>query len=317
MENSSIRIVRYSSDMAEAWDKFVANTKNATFLHMRGYMDYHSDRFRDYSLIALKNNKMIGVLPANRDGDTLFSHKGLTYGSWLVPVKHFDITTMLSIWQQMSQFLKSDGINRLIYKPVPYIYHSYPAQEDLYAIFRHEGKLIESNISSAIPLKNALRFDENARRATRTARAAGVTVTESSDFESFWLILSDLLQSKFETKPVHDIDEIKLLASRFPENIKLYAAILDGEMLGGTVLYCTRHVIHSQYIAASPEGKKKKILPLVFEHIISHIDNDDIAYFDFGISNEQGGRYLNEGLVMQKDGMGGRGIVYNTYSIDI
>ncbi len=317
MGNSTIKIVRYSPDMAPDWDRFVANTKNATFLHMRGYMDYHSDRFHDYSLVALKNDKIIGVLPANRDGDTLFSHKGLTYGSWLVPVKHFDIMTMLSIWQEMTILLKSDGINRLIYKPVPYIYHSYPAQEDLYTIFRHEGKLIESNISSTIPIKNALRFDENARRAIKAAKASGVTVTESDDFESFWYILADLLQSKYMTKPVHDIDEIKLLASRFPENIKLYAAMLGEQMLGGTVLYYSRHVIHAQYIAASYEGKKKKILPLVFEHIISHIDNDDIDYFDFGISNEQGGKFLNEGLVMQKDGMGGRGVVYNTYSIEI
>ena len=317
MNDNSIEIVRYSPDMAAEWDNFVANTKNATFLHLRGYMDYHSDRFNDYSLIALKNNRIIGVLPANRENSTLFSHKGLTYGSWLVPTKHFDITTMLSIWGEMSKFLKSNGINRLIYKPVPYIYHSYPAQEDLYAIFRHDGKLIESNISSAIPVKNALRFDENARRAVKAAKAAGVTVTESSDFESFWHILSELLQSKYGTKPVHTIDEIKLLASRFPENIKLVAAMLDGKMLGGSVLYKTRHVVHAQYIAASPDGKQKKILPLVFDHIINNINNDDISYFDFGISNEQGGRYLNEGLVMQKNGMGGRGIVYNTYSIDI
>ena len=317
MKDNTIKIIRYTPDMAAVWDNFVSGTKNATFLHMRGYMDYHSDRFLDYSLIAFKNGKIIGVLPANRQNDTLFSHKGLTYGSWLIPSKHFDVTTMLTLWEEMTVFLKSDGINRLIYKPVPYIYHDYPAQEDLYAIFRHDGKLIESSISSAIPLTNPLRFDENARRAIRSAQSAGVTVAESSDFEAFWHILSDLLQSRYDTKPVHSIAEIKLLASRFPENIKLMAAMLDGEMLGGTVLYKTRHVVHAQYIAASPEGKKKKILPLVFDHIISHIDNDDINYFDFGISNEQGGRYLNEGLVMQKDGMGGRGVVYNTYSIDL
>ena len=106
MNDNSIEIVRYSPDMAAEWDNFVANTKNATFLHLRGYMDYHSDRFNDYSLIALKNNRIIGALPANRENSTLFSHKGLTYGSWLVPTKHFDITTMLAIWGEMSKFIK-------------------------------------------------------------------------------------------------------------------------------------------------------------------------------------------------------------------
>ena len=44
---------------------------------------------------------------------------------------------------------------------------------------------------------------------------------------------------------------------------------------------------------------------------------NDLAHGDFGISTEQGGLYLNEGLSSQKFRMGGRGIVYNTYEIKL
>ena len=57
-------------------------------------MDYHSDRFRDYSLMVYKNEKIITLLPANRVGDTLYSHQGLTYGG-LIYDKHFKTTDAL------------------------------------------------------------------------------------------------------------------------------------------------------------------------------------------------------------------------------
>mgnify|MGYP006969164291 CR=1 FL=1 len=40
-------------------------------------------------------------------------------------------------------------------------------------------------------------------------------------------------------------------------------------------------------------------------------------YFDFGISVEDGGRYLNNGLIAYKERLGGRAIVYDTYIIDL
>ena len=39
--------------------------------------------------------------------------------------------------------------------------------------------------------------------------------------------------------------------------------------------------------------------------------------FDFGVSTEQRGSYLNEGLIFQKEGFGGRAICYDTYAIDL
>ena len=310
-----IRLEIYTPAQHAEWNHFVYGAKNATFLHLREYMDYHSQRFTDSSLVAYQGNKIVGVLPANRVGDTLYSHQGLSYGGWLVPTNHFDVVNMLAIWDAMATFLPKIGVRKLVYKPSPHIYHSYPAEEDLYAIFRYNGKLIASTISTAIPIANAIRFNENSRRQVRLAQKEGVVVEETSDYEPYWNVLTELLDERYGVKPVHSLAEINLLHSLFPINIRLFVARLGEEVLGGVLMYHTGHVAHAQYIAASKRGKEMKVLPLIFDHLINK-EFSQSRYFDFGTSNEQGGRVLNEGLVMQKTGMGGRGIVYNCFVIE-
>ena len=71
-----IEVVRYTQGKAAEWDAFVAQSKNGTFLFFRGYMDYHADRFEDCSLMVYLKNRMIALLPGNRQGTTFFSHQG-------------------------------------------------------------------------------------------------------------------------------------------------------------------------------------------------------------------------------------------------
>lgn len=42
-----------------------------------------------------------------------------------------------------------------------------------------------------------------------------------------------------------------------------------------------------------------------------------MKYFDFGISNENNGRFLNRGLIAQKEGFGARTIVHDFYELSI
>ncbi len=310
-----VEISVYSPEMHNQWNEFVANAKNSTFMHLREYMDYHQQRFYDFSLMAHSRNKLIGILPANRVGDTLYSHQGLTFGGWLMPLKHFDIIDMLEVFDKMAEFLESSGIKHLYYKPSPHIYHSYPAEEDLYAIFRHNGVLVVSNISATINIENQLRFNENSRRNIKLATNSGIYVEETTDFKPFWDILTHILNSKYDKNPVHSLDEIKLLHASFPSNIRLFVAKDREETLGGVLIYDTGIVAHAQYIGANEEGREKGALPLIFHKLISEIFMSR-KYFDFGISNENNGLYLNEGLSRQKTGMGARGITYNTYRLD-
>lgn len=312
-----VEIIRYDASMAARWDELARQSRNGTFLHQRGYMDYHSDRFLDCSLVALSGSKPLALLPACLVDDTLWSHRGLTYGGWLLPLKHFDATVMMEVMDAACDWMRSNSIKHLIYKPVPHIYHRYPCEEDLYAVFRHHGTLIESNISTTIDLKCPLPFDRGNKSGVNAALKAGIRVGESNDWQGYWHLLDTLLDQRYGTRPVHTLDEISLLHDRFPENIRLYTATLSGELIAGVVLYVSSSVAHCQYIAASPLGMETKALTLLFSRLINKYAEAGFRYFDFGTSNEDHGRYLNEGLVRQKSRLGGRGIVHNTYQIDL
>ena len=310
-----VEIIRYDATMAAQWNEMARQCRNSTFQHQRGYMDYHSDRFTDCSLIALHNGKPRALLPANIDGDTLWSHRGLTFGGWLVPLKHFDVTVMIEVMDATVAWMKDNGLKRLVYKAVPHIYHRYPCEEDLYALFRHHATLIESNLSTTIDLSCPLALYRGNKSGANAARKAGIKVGPSDDWSGYWHLLETLLDERYDTRPVHTLAEIDLLRERFPDNIKLYTATLDGELLAGVVMYLSKPVAHSQYIGSSPQGKERKALTLLFDYLIGEYGQQGYRYFDFGISNEDHGRYLNEGLVRQKFRLGGRGIVYNTYEV--
>lgn len=297
------------------WDDFVTTSRNATFLLSRGYMDYHADRFEDASLIARDGHgHILALLPACREGDTLYSHRGLTYGGWLMPPRRCDALDMLEITDALLPYMASHGLKTLVYKPVPHIYHSRPAEEDLYALIRAGARLTSANVSSVIDLQNPLPFDQGSRQRARKALKLGTVCARSDDWEGFWKILTELLDTRYGAAPVHTLAEIRMLTSRFPDNIRLYTATLDGELLAGVVIYDTGLVAHSQYTAATPRGKELSLLPALYTRLI---ETCTARYFDFGTSNEDGGREVNPGLLRQKCSYGARAIIYPTYILTL
>lgn len=308
-------IKRYTSADKEKWNAFVSKAKNATFLFYRDYMDYHADRFSDYSLMVFRKNKLFALLPANNIDNALYSHQGLSYGGLILDSKA-TVEDVLSVFNQINTFLKQNNIFQVIYKAIPYIYHILPSQEDLYALFILKAQLVERNISSSIIQKNAICFTESRKSGLRKALAKGVIIQESEDYASFWAILSENLNNRYNTKPVHSLDEILLLKSRFVTNIKLYVAIYNGIVVAGTVVYITSQVVHTQYISASSLGKEIGALDILFDKLINETFKA-VTYFDFGQSTEQHGVYLNKSLIFQKEGFGGRGVVYDIYKYNI
>lgn len=313
-----ITIEPYNAAMAAEWDAFVAESRNATFLLRRGYMDYHSDRFSDFSLVARDaRDHIIALLPACREGSTVWSHRGLTYGGWIVPSRRCDVLDMLDVWSAMEDYLRAIGVDTLVYKPVPHIYHTRPAEEDLYALFRSGAVLTSSLASSIIDLDNPIAFDQGTRQRARKVLASDISFGPSTDWDGYWAVLTALLRDRYDASPVHTCDEIKMLAARFPDNIRLYTATLGDEILGGIVLYVTPAVAHSQYAAASPRGKELSVLHGLYQRLIEEYSGR-VRYFDFGTSADADApRGLNEGLVRQKCSYGGRTILYNTYTLHL
>ena len=309
-------IRRYVPEYADEWNQFVAESKNGVFLFDRRYMDYHSDRFCDHSLMFYLDGRLLAVLPAHQSGDTLCSHNGLTYGG-LVMSPRLTVVQTMHLFREMNEYLRSQGIRHVSYKAIPWIYHRLSAEEDLYALY-HEchARIVARDFATNIYLSAGLRWERVRRRGIVRARNAGVVVERSDHYEAFWQVLADNLMNKYGVKPVHSLQEIELLHERFPQNIQLYQAVREGKVLGGVVLYISSQVVHAQYSSASPEGKKLGVIDLLYDQIFK--DYRDYPYFDFGRSTEHpDGSGLNENLVFQKEGYGGRGLCYDIYEWDV
>lgn len=294
------------------WDLFVRASKQGTFLLERSFMDYHRDRFTDCSLMIFKDERLCSILPGNQVGDTFYSHQGLTYGGLLTTSKT-SAEEVCETFIAINSFLKGNGFQKVVYKAIPWIYHQVPAEEDLYAIVKEcHAQLLVRNISSTIDIAHPLKWNRDRRYGANKANTDGMIVTESQDLASFWKVLEDNLMRSHHAKPVHNLEEITLLKSRFPNQIKLYVATKDNVVLGGTLLFFTPQVVHAQYISATPEGKHGHAIDAIYRKILQE-ECKDYKYFDFGISNEDHGKVLNTSLIYQKEGFGGRGVCYDWY----
>ena len=311
-----MEIRRYTPAQADEWNRFVAGSKNGTFLFDRCFMDYHSDRFADCSLMVYHRGSLYALLPANVKDNVLISHGGLTYGG-LVMSSRCTAKGVQDTFIAINDYLRAAGIRQVIYKPVPWIYHQQPAEEDLYALTSIcHARLVIRDISSAIMRDKRMKFTESRKAGLRKALRTGLIVKESTDFAAFWQILNDNLQSKYGVRPVHSVEELQLLHSRFPEIIKLYMVYHDAEPLGGTLLFLTPQVLHTQYISANAQGKALGAIDLLFDVIINQL-YADYPYIDFGKSTVSDSADLNENLIFQKEGFGARAVCYDTYEWDL
>lgn len=310
-------ITRYTADQKAVWDDFVSRSKQGTFLFRRDYMDYHRDRFHDHSLMVWNGKTLIAMLPANQEGDVLWSHQGLTYGG-LLTLDKTKAAEVCGIFRRINDYLTARNFHRVVYKPVPWIYHRVPAEEDLYAVFNVCGaRLTVRNISTVIKQSDTLKWSRIRSWGADKAHTHGIEVEQNNaGYAAFWEVLADNLQTTHHTTPVHTLEEMQRLHTAFPDNIKLYTAKLRGKVLGGVLLYVTPHVVHSQYISASAEGKRMHAIDAIFRTVLTR-DYRHCTYFDFGTSNERQGRILNEGLIYQKEGFGGRGVCYDRYEWDL
>ncbi len=316
-------IRRYTVEDKALWDAFVTESRNSTFLFLRDYMDYHRHRFTDHSLLFFdEKGRLIAILPANESKDEdgckyLASHQGLTYGG-LVLSPHTSAIEVLAIMKALVRYAQQEAFSYILYKALPTIYHRLTTQEDLYALFRMGAQLESCNLSSTISLQATPPAPTERRRLRGMRRALEKDYTTGDgSLQEFWPIMVNNLQTRYHVQPVHSLEEMQYLQNLFPEQIICtIARDNNGTAQAGAVLYLTTGVVHVQYGHATPQGKEDGALDLLYINLINHYRQQGFRYFDFGINNEQGGRILNENLTTQKEGFGGRGVIYPIYKID-
>ena len=279
-------------------------------------MDYHQDRFDDYSLLIFKKEKLIAVFPANKIDEILYSHQGLSYGG-LVFTKNTRFEEELESFKAILDFIKSNGFLSLNIKIIPKIYHSYPSDAIDYFLFLLKANLVKRDVSTAIEYSNRLKIQSNRLEGKKKAEKLGLIIYEEQSFNRFWdEILIPNLEERYLTKPVHSLREIELLNSNFPKNIRQFNVYKGNQIVAGTTIFETEYVAHVQYISANKNRQQLGSLDFLFEHLINLVFKHK-KYFDFGISNVNQGNNLNQGLLYWKEGFGARSIVYDLYEIDL
>lgn len=315
VNNESVEIVQYTPEKKKIWDDFVSKSKNGTFLFYRDYMDYHSDRFRDHSFLFFKEGKLVGLLPANIKDNELHSHAGLTYGG-IISNCEMGTALMMEIFEKLIKNCRSENIAEIFYRPIPYIYHSIPSDEDLYALFRFDAKLIGRSVSSCICLQKNKKFSLLRRRMIKKAKKNCLSVRQSSDLLAFMKILTESLYERHKSKPVHNLAEIQFLSNRFPNNIKLFASYKNETMLSGFMVYESNNVAHGQYAGNSREGWDLGAQDIIEDYLINEYYKDK-KYFDFGTSTSNFGRTLNHGLISFKESFGASAVMYDLYQLHL
>jgi hypothetical protein len=311
-----MRVERFTGAARGLWDEFVRHSRSGTFLFLRDYMEYHQDRFEDHSLIFREQRgPWVALLPANRRGEVLESHGGLTYGGIVSDVS-VTAAKMLEIFDAMVEYLHQESFSLLRYRAIPHIYHLAPAEEDLYALARNGARIVHRTALSVIDSHHPVETQLRRRRGVRKAQAARLVCREVDDLEAYWSLLTVVLREIYNARPVHSLEEIMLLKQRFPQNIRLFGCFQGASLVGGVLVYESSAVARAQYIAASETGKRLAALDFLFEFLLREVYPDK-PYFDFGTSEAANGRGLNQGVIEFKESLGARTVAQDTYELRV
>ena len=245
--------------------------KNATFLFHRDFMDYHQERFHDFSLLIYKEKKLVALLPANKVEDKLYSHQGLTYGGVILK-KDIGFKDVVEVLKVSFNYLLDNNFRSLYVSLIPNIYKTYPSDEINYLMFKLDAKLIKRETSSSILISDKLKIQPNRLQGKKKADKLNLIIKEEETFNDFWnLVLIPNLKETYKAKPVHSIKEISLLKERFPKNIRQFNVYYKDKIVAGATIFETQKVAHVQYISANNEKQKLGSLDYLFEDLINNI----------------------------------------------
>ena len=306
----NITIKQYTSDYYSLWNEFVAKAKNATFLFHRDFMEYHQDRFEDFSLLVFDaKDNLVSILPANRVEDTLFSHQGLTYGGFVF-LETIKLDHAMVIFKSVLSFLHKKNVSKLQLKQMPSIYLDCFTSEIDYALFIIKAKMTRRDNLSVIDTKKPYKIAKSRKENIRRGAKNNLEIREELNFELFWNeILIPNLNKKHQAKPVHTVEE------RFPENIRHFN-VYDGEkIVAGTTVFISEHVAHPQYVSGNDDKNELGSLDYLYHHLLAEVFKDK-DYFDFGPSNENQGKNINEGLLFWKESFGTKTVVQDFYEVE-
>ncbi|WCO00836.1 FemAB family protein [Psychroserpens ponticola] len=308
----------YHSDFKKQWDEFVTHSKNATFLFQRDFMDYHKDRFKDYSLMVYDGEQLLAIFPANISNDIVYSHQGLTYGGLFFD-ERLTSTQIQEIFELVLAFFKTKNIQSVIVKSLPefYQFHSSRVIDDLYK--QDHSSIVKENIILAIDYNQDFKIAKSKIKRFKKLQRNQLTIKEGKlEINAFWnTILLKRLAEKHNSKPVHNLLEIQYLHSKFEDEITQYNIYREEEILAGITIFKKGNIVKSQYGMASIEGEKLNALDMLFVSLIIKFKEEGMQYFTMGSVNDNSELGYSKGMLKQKEELGCRKYTQNIWKIEL
>lgn len=305
----------YDSHWETAWNRFNKQAGNGSFLFDRAYLSYHAGRFVEASIVICKGQEIVAIFPAHRVDDTIYSHRGLTYGG-LVVSAGISTATYREVWQAVRAYYQQLGIVKMQIKSIPSIYTVGDQGNWEYELFQRGGRIVDASLFS-YSIRETAHWNYARRSAYKKASQNGMLLYLSCDFTRFWNeLLVPLLAEKYQNRPVHTAEEIELLAQQFPEHIQLALVEYEGELVAGTVLFCQPRCIKVQYIGSNAKGRSMAALDFLFGELLTHY-HTEIPYWDWGSSHGQSTSEIQEGLLNWKASWGAYTQTQLTYELPL
>ncbi len=321
----TISVRAFSESDTSIWESFVHSANNGTIFHERKFLGYHPPgRFVDHSLILEKKGKVKALFPAaevvSNGLRSMISHQGSSYGG-IIAQQDLSFQESYDFVEAIVDHAKNTGFHRIQMTLPPAIYQQRVSNYLDFSLIKHGFTYKKRDVSSMLtiepsPEKNLERFSGTHRTAVRKAVKQGVTTRESEDWSDFYALLKENLEIRHNVQPTHTLDELLKLKQLYPDEIRLFGAYWEGELIAGVVNFSVnRDVVLAFYISHKEAYQHLRAVNLLFYEIITWCHKNDYRFLDFGIFTVN--MEPNFGLGRFKENFGASGVFRDTFELNL
>lgn len=310
-----ITIERLTPSLVNEWEQVVAQASNGHAMARVPYFTYHANRFEDHSLLFKKASHILAVLPANRDGNVLWSHQGVSFGGLIMSQRaRFD--DVQEIFKLLLAHLREEGFEKLIYRALPHPYHVAPREDDLISLHRLGGRIVETKIHSMVRCEARTPRNKGWKNRISRSMKSGLQIRDDVDIDEFWPMVERIVTEVYGTKPIHSLDEIRFLKSRLGDDMPLVTAhSSEGTLLGGHLFLRSAAALTAMYIGESLEGRELGAGRFTLHHLLTKPAFKGL-WLDLGQWVNPGNNEVLESLLAYKESAGARAILRHTWEIE-
>ncbi|MBF0265648.1 MAG: FemAB family PEP-CTERM system-associated protein [Gammaproteobacteria bacterium] len=280
---TAINIKYVEEDYKDKWDSYVHKHKQSTFFHLFAWRLAIEKTFKHqcYSLVAEKDNEIVGVLPLGHIksmlfGNTLISSPFAVYGGILADNQE----TYALLRDEACQLARKLNVDHLELRNKNRDNPDWPTKE-LYVYFSKELKDNDDENLKLIPRKQ--------RAMVRKAIKEDLEYEIGKDISSFYQAYSESVRNL--GTPVFPKKLFQSLLESFPDNSDVLKVTKDSRLVASVLSFYYKDEVLPYYGGGTSEARALKANDFMYWALMQHATKKGINSFDYGRSKEGTGSY--------------------------